>query len=1507
MPRPVRVVSDTPEEAAIEMTLQMPAMVSRPEYDQVRLTLRLTLREGVNAVFGRNTAVNEAGQPQPITFRQGIRKYSPGVIWGTYVPDIEGPRVAMDLEPGPFSFPALSGTLPAAWIGGVNEQGFGLAVSTEWKVTDMVEAWCSKSPRASLQWAYRTRILEPGQPWSTDFTVAPFEGFEEVSGFQDGVAGQLEVGELDWELRSRPENKRRFPPLELAVGGSVPVEVRVAAVTGRDLAIEFGSRRLPEEEPTIEKRVQVTVDARSTAARTFTWTPALEGTHVVVARILEDGEPVLLMEKPFVVGATDQAYFAAMPAQQPVGEPTIGREVAEPPLGEAAVGLDLEAVDIPRKRFGRNYIHGPLRLLFVCQPKHDLVSARELYQRMDLVLDHLVVPEGNRGQSRELVRRLTEQSPDVLFLSGYPWNKTRALSLAANIVVQGRVRQGMGLVMLAPLGLLDDPKSPLSQFLAPASPVAEVPFLEEIPGEPVPLRLFTLGEGRVAVIDGRGTWNYDAAIFSQAVGGLPAAFHHWDYGLSEWMKAVHWAADHEAGVRFVGFRLEEEALTFRLEGDAGADPGTMVLRWRLYDAYAKPAGEGVTGVAPSGEGRVRLKLPSPLPSGQHLVDLRLEDTAGRTVRWASRLFEAAPGLRAGLDLAVKDRFLERGESVAGEVVLTQPRPAIHTVDVDLEIEDVFGRVIRRESRRVSFSEREFRLPFSFDLWPDGRHDHHTITAEVRRHGRLLGKVREQFSLRWRPHRYLDDFAVGLWTTPGRDLLGYVTRRTSRGLGLDYFYHANPYHPHARRFAGPTAFPMGGRRRRADNTTLTMSPSLSDPKVIAERKQAFRERVERDARGDVRFWMLEDERSFRGEYDHSEPTLAAFRGWLRQRFGSLEALNRSWETAFETWDQVRPLTQAQFREQGRDPGNLGIWLDFRLFMGEVWADWTRYGLEVVKEIVPDGEVGLAGIFRPGIWSGVDFWQAAKHARVGGRYNGLQEEWYRSFAPGSAVGQWGGYRPRLPTASNLLHPWRQLFHEGHFVWYYKYYANPGAAYQGVFNCDGTLHGMYEALQAEHRAIRRGIGRLLLGSEWLDDGIRFPYSQSTILANEFLGLPQTVYAMKTAVEDLGFQHRFLSYEQIAAGEPLSKGRGARLLFLPAITCLSREETDAIRAFVARGGVLAADRLAGMRDEHGRLWPQGSPLDEVFGIDRSEAGEPLTGPVVFHEKAPGRLRGLRIEAGVPEPGLRLAGAEAWGAGPDGAPVATVRRHGKGRAIYLNLDVAGYSGLRGGGAVRPELITESRGEDDDLLGAVDGIFRSVLAQAGIRRPRVQVAPKDGPGSLGESFYWANGGHLYFGFRPTVRTSVEAQMEWEREGRVYDVRTGRYHGLTKQVDLTVRPGRALVLSHLPYRVTGLDLSTGRPEGTAYRPGESVEVMLSVVTSGGPRNAQPAKHVIRVDVTDPAGEEAGAHGGNFEAPGGRVELRLPLAFNAPEGAWTLRVRDVASGVTAVRRFEVVPAE
>ena len=46
------------------------------------------------------------------------------------------------------------------------------------------------------------------------------------------------------------------------------------------------------------------------------------------------------------------------------------------------------------------------------------------------------------------------------------------------------------------------------------------------------------------------------------------------------------------------------------------------------------------------------------------------------------------------------------------------------------------------------------------------------------------------------------------------------------------------------------------------------------------------------------------------------------------------------------------------------------------------------------------------------------------------------------------------------------------------------------------------------------------------------------------------------------------------------------------------------------------------------------------------------------------------------------------------------------------------------------------------------------------------------------------------------------------------------------------------------------------------------------------------------------------GYNQEAPGGKAEVELPLAYNAPVGRWQVHVRDVASGVTADCALEVV---
>jgi hypothetical protein len=47
--------------------------------------------------------------------------------------------------------------------------------------------------------------------------------------------------------------------------------------------------------------------------------------------------------------------------------------------------------------------------------------------------------------------------------------------------------------------------------------------------------------------------------------------------------------------------------------------------------------------------------------------------------------------------------------------------------------------------------------------------------------------------------------------------------------------------------------------------------------------------------------------------------------------------------------------------------------------------------------------------------------------------------------------------------------------------------------------------------------------------------------------------------------------------------------------------------------------------------------------------------------------------------------------------------------------------------------------------------------------------------------------------------------------------------------------------------------------------------------------------------------------NLPAPDGKAVLVLPLALNDPAGHWTLKARDVATGTSAIKRFQVQGGE
>ena len=92
------------------------------------------------------------------------------------------------------------------------------------------------------------------------------------------------------------------------------------------------------------------------------------------------------------------------------------------------------------------------------------------------------------------------------------------------------------------------------------------------------------------------------------------------------------------------------------------------------------------------------------------------------------------------------------------------------------------------------------------------------------------------------------------------------------------------------------------------------------------------------------WHVSNE--YNGGECHCDLCLAAFREWLRAKYGSLDALNEAWWTAFWShtytdWGQIRPV----------DPSVHGLMLDWQRFATDQTADFFRCEAAPLRRLTP----------------------------------------------------------------------------------------------------------------------------------------------------------------------------------------------------------------------------------------------------------------------------------------------------------------------------------------------------------------------------------------------------------------------------------------------------------------------------------------------------------------------------------------------------------------------------
>ncbi|MBP2436810.1 beta-galactosidase [Microbacterium amylolyticum] len=99
------------------------------------------------------------------------------------------------------------------------------------------------------------------------------------------------------------------------------------------------------------------------------------------------------------------------------------------------------------------------------------------------------------------------------------------------------------------------------------------------------------------------------------------------------------------------------------------------------------------------------------------------------------------------------------------------------------------------------------------------------------------------------------------------------------------------------------------------------------------------------------WHVNNELGCHNAYDYSDDAAVAFRGWLQTRYGSIEALNHAWGTAF--WSQrygsfdeiLPPRTAATFPNPTQQ-------LDFARFSSDALIDYLTDERDILNRISPD---------------------------------------------------------------------------------------------------------------------------------------------------------------------------------------------------------------------------------------------------------------------------------------------------------------------------------------------------------------------------------------------------------------------------------------------------------------------------------------------------------------------------------------------------------------------------
>jgi len=411
--------------------------------------------------------------------------------------------------------------------------------------------------------------------------------------------------------------------------------------------------------------------------------------------------------------------------------------------------------------------------------------------------------------------------------------------------------------------------------------------------------------------------------------------------------------------------------------------------------------------------------------------------------------------------------------------------------------------------------------------------------------------------------------------------------------------------------------------------------------------------------------------------YCEHTVAKFRAWLEERYGSIDALNTAWSTEGPTdyadFSQVYPPTS-----WSRQLGGFVSWDDWRDFMESNLAGHIKEADRIFKE---------NGAMQPTIvemltafGSDIDSWKLAEctdiigiscFARPGRRsalFMNMSDSMAKALGKSTFVVEALGGSKRFtgriesPTASELKTTLLQRVcydTKGLMYWCWRPRMSDTEGNDfGMTRPDGKV--LPRTIEVGALATKLNVIAPLFNESERKSEVAVYTSQKINHLMEAEGMTATyTNAVAGAVymlNDLHVNSDFICEKEILKGA-LSK---YKVLVLPCTYILSEECAAEIARFVEGGGHVIADYVLAEKKPGGLCYYSlpGAGLDRVFGIERENI-RVIEHPSLLRENPIGIAVGGLMEIITPTTAEVLAEYEP------GEAILTCNRYGQGSAVY--------------------------------------------------------------------------------------------------------------------------------------------------------------------------------------------------------------------------------------------------